>query len=289
MKEAYLKSFDGLDLFYAYGLHPRQRPDRKRAHPALLFVHGMGNNYTAWKAEMDFFYRKGYDVVALDLRGYGRSGKERHERAYRIQNYATDLKTVLDRLKVRRVVLAGHSLGGLIALEFEKLFPKKVQGLVLVDTTYKVTVDAFTGIFRILAFVLVRILSLSFLVPRSLKRMDFSKMRKKSDLYILLKGEQISDEKVDQDIIRNLINVNFKEHLRRIAVPVLIISATKDQIFPFQVAREMQQEIPDAELDVIEATHVSIIKEPETIARLMHEFIGRKIEKETEKKGHQHG
>jgi pimeloyl-ACP methyl ester carboxylesterase len=70
--------------------------------------------------------------VALDLRGHGRSDPPRDHR-YGLEDYAQDLRAVLDGLRIDRAVLVGHSLGGGVALVFAAGSPDRVAGLLLVD------------------------------------------------------------------------------------------------------------------------------------------------------------
>jgi pimeloyl-ACP methyl ester carboxylesterase len=71
-------------------------------------------------------------VVALDLAGHGASGTGR--KAWTIASYAADVKSVVEALNLRRVVLVGHSMGGAVMLEAAKMMPGRVAGLVAVDT-----------------------------------------------------------------------------------------------------------------------------------------------------------
>ena len=64
----------------------------------LFFIHGWGINKEYWKKQEDFFC-KNYSVVAIDLPGFGTSGKNRSE--YNFEEYADDVKTVIDELKLK--------------------------------------------------------------------------------------------------------------------------------------------------------------------------------------------
>lgn len=80
----------------------------------LFFVHGWCIDQTYWQEQIDIF-SEDYQVVAIDLPGFGKSGKSRE--LYSIESYADDVNTVIDQLDLQNVVLIGHSMAGDIILE----------------------------------------------------------------------------------------------------------------------------------------------------------------------------
>ncbi|WUH96049.1 alpha/beta hydrolase [Streptomyces sp. NBC_00433] len=96
----------------------------------LLLVHGHPFDRTMWRPQQDA--APGHRVVTPDLRGYG--GTQVVPGTTPLSTFAGDLAALLDHLGVRRAVLCGLSMGGQIVLEFHRLFPDRVAGLVLADT-----------------------------------------------------------------------------------------------------------------------------------------------------------
>jgi pimeloyl-ACP methyl ester carboxylesterase len=86
-----------------------------------------------WRPQVSRFSQAGWRVIAPDLRGYGQttvmSGKTT------LETFARDIVNLLDRLDVNDIVLGGLSMGGQIVMEFYRLFPDRVRGLVLADTS----------------------------------------------------------------------------------------------------------------------------------------------------------
>jgi pimeloyl-ACP methyl ester carboxylesterase len=72
-----------------------------------------------------------HTVVTLDLAGHGGSGGTRE--AWTIEAFGGDAKAVVDQLGLDRVILVGHSMGGLVAVETARRMPTKLAGLVPVD------------------------------------------------------------------------------------------------------------------------------------------------------------
>jgi len=96
----------------------------------LLFIHGWGINKTYW-SNQDSFFSKSYRVVAVDLPGFGTSGKNR--KSWSVEDYGKDLTAVLTSLDLKNVVLIGHSMSGAIALETALTNPTRVIGVVGID------------------------------------------------------------------------------------------------------------------------------------------------------------
>jgi pimeloyl-ACP methyl ester carboxylesterase len=80
----------------------------------LLFVHGWCIDQTYWFYQTDEFC-KAYNVVSIDLPGFGNSGKNRNN--FSMEAYGKDVNAVIDQLGLTNVILVGHSMGGDIILE----------------------------------------------------------------------------------------------------------------------------------------------------------------------------
>lgn len=93
--------------------------------------------------------RSGHRVIAYDARGHGLSGAAPARDAYSYELLASDLGEVLDRLQVRRAVLAGASMGAQTALRFALDHPDRVAALGLItpafDPEASTAPDAYAG------------------------------------------------------------------------------------------------------------------------------------------------
>jgi pimeloyl-ACP methyl ester carboxylesterase len=96
----------------------------------LLFIHGWCINKEYWEPQVKHFCDR-YKVVAIDLPGFGQSGKNRDN--WNFDEYAADVKAVIDQLQLKNVILIGHSMSGDIVLNVANKYPNSVIGLVGID------------------------------------------------------------------------------------------------------------------------------------------------------------
>lgn len=98
----------------------------------LLLIHGHPFDRTMWGPQVTALQGSGWRVVTPDLRGYGRTTVV--PGTTRFETFAGDLAALLDHLGIGAVVVGGLSMGGQIAMEFCRLYPERVRGLLLAAT-----------------------------------------------------------------------------------------------------------------------------------------------------------
>ncbi|KUH85047.1 MULTISPECIES: alpha/beta hydrolase [unclassified Mycobacterium] len=97
--------------------------------PAILLIHGIGDNSTTWNAVQAKLAQR-FTVIAPDLLGHGKSDKPRAD--YSVAAYANGMRDLMSVLDIDRVTVIGHSLGGGVAMQFAYQFPQLVDRLILV-------------------------------------------------------------------------------------------------------------------------------------------------------------
>ena len=102
--------------------------DEGHGYP-LLFIHGLGSSIPAWGKNIPFLSRC-FRCIALDLPGYGKSSKEGFTASMRF--YADVIEALLDKLHIESCYLAGHSMGGQVAIHAALRFSERIRKLVLV-------------------------------------------------------------------------------------------------------------------------------------------------------------
>lgn len=121
-----VESFDGVPISYSqYG----------KGDVTLVFIHGSCCDSRYWYKQIPFFGRK-YSLVTIDLAGHGHSGLDR--KRYTMKAFGKDIKSVVDEIDAKKVILIGHSMGGVVIAEAALLMPQQVIGLIGVDTLHNV-------------------------------------------------------------------------------------------------------------------------------------------------------
>lgn len=111
---------DGIDIAYV---------DSGGTGPVLLMVHGLSSYLSFWEYQIPHYQEQGYRVVALDLPGYGQSG--RPDAPYTPPWFAGVVRGFLDAKGIDRALVMAHSMGGQISLTLALDHPERVAGLVL--------------------------------------------------------------------------------------------------------------------------------------------------------------
>src|SRR5438128_801395 len=102
-------------------------------HP-LVLLHGIGSNSRSWHRQLEILSRD-FQVIAWDAPGYGRSSDP--EGRPSIAYYTRQLAGLVDDLRLDRIHLLGHSFGGVVAQEFYRVYPDRLNRLILADTTFR--------------------------------------------------------------------------------------------------------------------------------------------------------
>ena len=112
-------------------VHYQEAGDRNA--PALVLIHGFASSTLVWSKVFLRLAAAGFRVIAIDMLGFGYSGKPRNGE-YTINGQASLLMSLLDRLKINRATLVGSSYGGAVAATCALDYPQRVDKLVLIGT-----------------------------------------------------------------------------------------------------------------------------------------------------------
>jgi pimeloyl-ACP methyl ester carboxylesterase len=99
--------------------------------PVLVLLHGLASDSETWDRAIGPLAAAGLRVIAVDLLGHGESDKP--NRSYLLDDFADSLRYFLDEVGIKSVTVAGHSLGGAVAIYFAARHPTYVERLVLVS------------------------------------------------------------------------------------------------------------------------------------------------------------
>lgn len=102
---------------------------------AVVLLHGFLENKTMWQDLVPELSKKNR-IITIDLLGHGVT--ECLGYVHSMEDNAEAVQAVLSKLRIRKTIFVGHSMGGYVALAFAELYPEKIRGLVLLNSTSKV-------------------------------------------------------------------------------------------------------------------------------------------------------
>jgi pimeloyl-ACP methyl ester carboxylesterase len=93
-------------------------------HPIIL-LHGLMSNLNSWYDGFAQELLRDYKVVAIDIRGFGKSSKPHNSEEYDPKLLVEDILAVIDKEKIHEATILGYSMGGMVAFECLKIAPKR--------------------------------------------------------------------------------------------------------------------------------------------------------------------
>jgi pimeloyl-ACP methyl ester carboxylesterase len=115
-------------------------------HPAMVLLHGTASHAHLWDRFAPSF-ADAFHIIALDLRGYGDSEwPTDYLEGYRTEYWVSDLKAVIDGLRLAPAVIVGHSGGALHAMHFAASHPDDVSKLIMIEMAPEVRREGVTRV-----------------------------------------------------------------------------------------------------------------------------------------------
>lgn len=257
---------DGARL--AYARHPAPRPGA----PKLVLIHSLALDRSVWDDVVTALGGEA-EILTYDCRGHGRS--DRHAGAFTAESFARDLAELLDHLGWQTVTIGGCSMGGCVALACAGLYPARVAGLGLIDTTawygpeaaaqFRQRAEAARakGMAGMIEFQLTRWFSDAFRAARPdvLARLSAVYVANDFDCYAAS--------------CALLGDVDVRTHLPAFRMPVAILVGKEDYATPVGMARQLHEAIPHSTLTVLpQARHLTPVERPDAIAELLRGLLG---------------
>ncbi len=261
--------------------------------PVVVVHGGLGLDHTYLLSQLLPLARHN-TLTFYDQRGSGQSlGFDLTASTINMERFVKDLEAVRKQLKYPKMILVGHSWGGLLAMNYAVTYPKHVEKLVLINSV-PATSDGFKSFVSEFAR---RTTS----IDSKLKEIQDSKEYKQFDVIAVnkyfetlfqvyfYKPEQINQLTLvitsaaakssmqvgkifDQTYLQNY---DLKSKLSKLKMPVLIVHGAQD-IIPVATAYELQTFMPKSKLVVLnECDHFSYIEQPQEFFAAVNGFIER--------------
>ena len=244
-----------------------------KGEPVIVFIHGWCCDRTYWKAQLPYFAQK-YKVVTIDLAGHGESGLDRKE--WTMGAFGEDVVAVVNKLNLDQVVLVGHSMGGPVILEAARRMPKRVIGLVGVDTLQnfedKLTQEQIDDWFTPLRS--------NFVEPtRNFVRTMFTPNSDPALVEKIVADMSSAPQEVGLGALEGYVDFQNNEIIRvlqEVQAPITCINSDK---YPTNVEAN-QRYAPSFKAMIMSGVgHFNMMEDPETFNRLLEETIQEFIQK----------
>ena len=240
----------------------------------LVLVHGTPFNRSMWRPQLGHLRPTGRRVIALDLRGYGESAVV--PGVTTLDVFAHDIAALLDRLDVPECVLGGLSMGGQIVMEFCRLFPGRVRGLLLADTTHRA--DTEEGV-RAREATAARLLREGMepyareVLPKMIAPATIAARPDVAD-HVLTMMRTTSPEGAAAALRGRSLRPDYGDTLARVRVPAHIVVGDGDEYTPVADARLMHDLIPGSALTVVkDAAHMPNLEHPEAFNEVLDDLL----------------
>ena len=244
----------------------------------LVLIHGYTSSTYTWKDVFEPLSQR-FRVIAVDLKGFGFSGKPDGDYTRRAQ--ATLVTHLLDYLKIEKAWLCGSSMGGEVSLNLALAHPERVAGLVLIDSAgVEVAGSGSLAPWYLLVPVVGRVLTALALTSDKLVREGLEKSfydDKRVDAErvayyhrpLQTRGGQLAALRARTQAFHPI-----ESDLGNITAPTLIIWGAQDELIPLAAGQKMNSLIKNSKLVTLEKCgHVPQEEMPDRVLSEINTFI----------------
>ena len=277
----YFKARDGVELFYA----------SEGTGEPVIFCYGLVCSSLHWTYQIDHF-KNSHQAIWFDYRGHHNSRSPEDYSTITVQQFAQDLESLFEHLKIEKAHLLGHSMGVSVALEFAHRNPKKVRSLVLANGTAQRPLETLLYNSNLLPLGFDFLCQLYKASPKLFRKVwDLQKGNPIARAVIRLGGfnvhlaaeediERYVSQVEDMDpgiflqVLKDYHAYDASPWLHTIEAPTLILSGDEDLVTPPSQQKLLHQLIRGSELvDIKHGSHCPQMDQPDLISEKIEAFI----------------
>lgn len=271
--------------------------------PTIVFTHGWGLDSSVWSHVKAAFGDR-FRLVMWDLPGLGRSKGPSGGR-YSIEGFAADLRAVVEDTGSDRVLLVGHSIGGMTTQTLVRDHPdfarQRVAGIALFDTSYRNPIDTLilSGLWRVLRFPVIEPMcwlqiALSPLVhlmnwksfldgtAHLVARLGFGRIVPRGALNHVARLAAYNAPGVQAKGDLAMFRWSVEPALPSFGVPTLVLGGTSDIVTLPRASEHIAGAVPGAELKLVPgAGHMGFMEQPEVYNGALQAFADRVLPRAT--------
>ena len=233
---------------------------KSHSQPPFVLIHGAGGNSSRWQEQLEPLGETSY-TIALDLPGHGASEGSPCDQIFLYREWLWEF---INTMELEEVVVAGHSMGGAIALDFALKYPRQTRGLILVGTAARFEPDPDR----------MEALRQGEYRPEWVRE-GFSAYTSQEIIDQFIQEGMTQDPKVLYIDMLACSRFNCsREKLQSIETPAVIICGTEDVATPPKSSRRLDKHLPYSSLSLIEkAAHQVMLEQPESVNKAIFDFM----------------
>ena len=228
-------------------------------------MHGSGLTHIVWSLHEQFYASQGFNVLSVDLPGHGNSEGPSLKSIEKISDW---IKSLMLKINIEKIIIIGHSQGGLVGIDFASRYPKLIEKIVLVANSYK--------------------------MPVNQDLIDLAEVGDEKAVLLMMKwGYEGSKAFIGGNPVKKIVNSardirevlavdlnacnnykNGENAIKKINCPTLCIFGDLDKMVPVKVGLKMSEQITNSETKIIsDCGHMIIIEKAFEMRKLVKEFI----------------
>ncbi len=239
--------------------------DIDKNKPSILLMHGSGLTHIVWSLHEQFYSSQGFNVLSVDIPGHGNSEGPALKSIEEISDW---VKALMKKTDIKKIIIIGHSQGGLVGIDFASRYPELTNKIVLVSSSYK--------------------------MPVNQDLIDLAEAGDEKSILLMMKwGYEGSKAFIGGNPVKKIINSardireilavdlkacnNYKDGenaIKKINCPTLCIFGDLDKMVPVKAGLKMTEQIKDSETKIIsDCGHMIIFEKAFEMRKLVKEFI----------------
>jgi len=239
--------------------------DKKKS--TILLIHGSGLNHIVWSLHEQFYASQGFNVLSVDLPGHGNSEGPSLKSIEKISDW---IKSLMLKINIEKIIIVGHSQGGLVGIDFASRYSELIEKIVLVANSYK--------------------------MPVNQDLIDFAEAGDEKAVLLMMKwGYEGSKAFIGGNPVKKIVNSardirevlavdlnacnnykNGENAIKKINCPTLCILGDLDKMVPVKVGLKMSEQITNSETKIIsDCGHMIIFEKAFEMRKLVKEFINK--------------
>jgi pimeloyl-ACP methyl ester carboxylesterase len=224
----------------------------------LIFLHGSADSTSIWRLQLEHFRQRGHNnAFAIDLPGHGQR-PDIFSPDVTIQDYTRAAREIIKHeLHIEQPILAGHSLGGAIALTMALEYSEELSGLILIGTGARL---------RVLPAILEGARTTPQEARQQLVELAVAPAQRASIVPAIIAEQTTPGPTILYRDLAACNSFDVMSRLQEISLPILIICGAEDRLTPVKYSEYLHQQLTTSTLCVIpDAGHYVMREQPEKV------------------------